>query len=400
MQVILLGADTPIGLSVIRELGRHGVRVHAIGWSKHSVGLNSRFTATRHIRARDEEALVRQLDGIGRKFACRWVMTIGESDILMLQRRSADLMEVTPIIPDVTSFQKVLDKPATFAEAKKVGIRVPRSWSVASLAQLEALRAELPFPLVLKWPNPHDVARSLQTAGLPMDKYRYVYSFDELIEYLGRFEPVGQMPLIQEFCGGIGLGQMVFMHEGEAVQQFQHRRLAEMPPEGGVSAVCESIGAECNAVLMAKSVDLLRRLKWSGPAMVEYRYDEKSGDACLMEINGRFWGSMPLAYYSGAQFAWLAYQAGSGMAPKRPEPYRVGVRCRYAAPEIKRLLTLLFSPARIQNREFTFSRFREVAMFILWFIDPRTRYYVFSVTDPMPFLMDVVGMINRRFGRG
>jgi len=26
-----------------------------------------------------------------------------------------------------------------------------------------------------------------------------------------------------------------------------------------------------------------------------------------MEINGRFWGSLPLAYYSGAEFGWLTY---------------------------------------------------------------------------------------------
>ncbi|MEQ9061251.1 MAG: carboxylate--amine ligase [Gammaproteobacteria bacterium] len=361
--------------------------------------MNSRFAATRHIRACDEEALVRQLDDMGRQLGCRWVMTIGESDILMLQRRAGDLRAVKPIIPDTISFHKVLDKSVTFAEARKIGIRVPRSWSVASLEQLALLRAELPFPLVLKWSNPHDVAAKLQAAGLPLDKYRYVYSFKELVEYLARFESVGQMPLIQEFCGGTGLGQMVFMYQGQPVQRFQHARLLEMPPEGGVSAVCRSLAPDLHAGLMAKSIELLRRLEWSGPAMVEYRYDAASGQACLMEVNGRFWGSMPLAYHANAEFAWLAYQVGTGAVPEHPTPYRVGIQCRYAAPEIKRLLILLFSPSRIQNRDFKFSRFRELARFVLLFLDPRTRYYVFSLTDPRPFLIDVVGMIRRRLHR-
>ena len=37
--VILLGADTPIGLTVIRDLGEHGVPVHAIARSRKGIGL-------------------------------------------------------------------------------------------------------------------------------------------------------------------------------------------------------------------------------------------------------------------------------------------------------------------------------------------------------------------------
>ena len=43
----------------------------------------------------------------------------------------------------------------------------------------------------------------------------------------------------------------------------------------------------------------------------------------LMEINGRFWGSLPLAYHAGTRFAWLTYAAlGLG---ERPENRRAAV---------------------------------------------------------------------------
>src|SRR5690606_28748671 len=89
---------------------------------------------------------------------------------------------------------------------------------------------------------------------------------------------------------------------------FQHERLHEWPPEGGVSTLCRSVPLERHQEQMAKSVALLVSLGWSGPAMVEYRYDPGRGRYVLMEINGRFWGSQPLAYHCGAHFAWEGYR--------------------------------------------------------------------------------------------
>lgn len=395
-QVILLGADSPIGLSVIRELGRHGVAVHAVGRNARSIGLYSRYAASRHYREKDEDDLIRQLDAIGKARGCRWLMTIGETDILLLQRRAADFAYLTPIVPEAGPFSAVLDKAQTFAAAQAVGIRVPRSWALGHIDELAALEEELRFPLVLKWANPLRVNRKLAAAGRQMDKYRYIHSFTQLTGYLDGLQAVGEFPLIQEYCPGAGLGQMLFMHRGEAVQRFEHLRIAEWPPEGGVSAVCESLPPDGHSELMTQSIRLLQRLNWEGPAMVEYRYEAASGEACLMEINGRFWGSLPLAYHAGADFAWLSYQAGSGLAPAPPPPYRTGLRCRYFAPEIKRLARVLFSPHDIQDRSARFSRARELTGFAAGYFSPATRYYVFSYNDPMPFFHDLWGAFKEK----
>ena len=47
---LILGVDTPIGLTVIRELGRHGVPVHGIGRSRDAVGRTSRYLTGFSIR--------------------------------------------------------------------------------------------------------------------------------------------------------------------------------------------------------------------------------------------------------------------------------------------------------------------------------------------------------------
>jgi predicted ATP-grasp superfamily ATP-dependent carboligase len=93
---------------------------------------------------------------------------------------------------------------------------------------------------------------------------------------------------------------------------------------------------------MAKSVAFLRELAWEGIAMVKYRHDSASGESALMEINGRFWGSVPLAYQSGAPFPTLCYRLLGINTSVAIAPYRSGVRCRFMVPEARRLARILF----------------------------------------------------------
>ena len=46
---------------------------------------------------------------------------------------------------------------------------------------------------------------------------------------------------------------------------------------------------------------LLKKLNWHGVAMVEFR-QRPNGDPVFLEVNGRFWNSLPLACYAGADF--------------------------------------------------------------------------------------------------
>jgi predicted ATP-grasp superfamily ATP-dependent carboligase len=294
----------------------------------------------------------------------------------------------------------VLDKSVTQRYAREVGIDIPKSFEIASLSDLDARIPDLQFPVVSKWKNPLLVAPALARAGLALDKVRYSHDATELRAYLARFAEVGAFPVVQEYCPGYGLGQFLFMHRGEALLAFQHRRIHEWPPEGGFSTLCEGLANDDYADLLAKSIELLRRIGWEGPAMVEYRLDPERDEARLMEVNGRFWGSLPLAYYSGAEFAWLTYAVlGEEAADTRCSP-RGGVRCRNVVTDTKRLLRILFAPRRIQDRTLKFSKWSELRSYVAEFFNTRTRYFVFCWDDPKPFFADVffslLGRLKRR----
>ena len=133
--------------------------------------------------------------------------------------------------------------------------------------------------------------------------------------------------------------------------------------------------------------------------MVEFRYDEASGRAVLLEVNGRFWGSLPLAVHAGCDFPYEFYR--SSVEPDRPAAvtaYRTGVQCRLLAAETKWLLQAL--------RQQPIPRWRAVAQYLLAF-RPGTRYYVWAWDDPRPAVTTflsrwsrLAGAIRRRRRRG
>jgi predicted ATP-grasp superfamily ATP-dependent carboligase len=50
-----------------------------------------------------------------------------------------------------------------------------------------------------------------------------------------------------------------------------------------------------------------------GVAMVEFKLDRRKGNAAkLIDVNGRFWGSLQLAILSGVDFPYYLYQLAVG----------------------------------------------------------------------------------------
>ena len=95
------------------------------------------------------------------------------------------------------------------------------------------------------------------------------------------------------------------MHHGELRAEFAHRRIRDVYPTGSGSAVRVSVAVDPE--IRRSSLAILSALRWHGVAMVEYR--KKPGSPpVFMEVNGRFWHSLPLACYAGVDFPALLVQ--------------------------------------------------------------------------------------------
>ena len=391
---VVLGIESQVGLGIIRELGRTGVKVIGIALTPRAIGLSSRYLWRRYILpdGLDEKAL-NLISGLGEELGGIVLLTVSEPSIAWLHRHKLRLGKVRPVVPPAQAFDTVLNKKRILGLAQKLGISVPTTIEPTSIESFSPLMVNLKFPVVLKWSDPIKVMPILRQNKIELAKCEYALNPKELLAILQRYNPVGVFPLVQEYCPGRGLGQFFFMYKGEAIRRFQHLRVAEWPPEGGFSAVCEAVPLSHHRALQQKSIDLLKAIDWEGVAMVEYRYDGITDTAVLMEINGRFWGSFPLAVQCRAGFALLSYNlAGCGRTPSL-ESVREDQRCRMLATEVKRIHRILWRDFRSRKTSLVVC-LAEIKRFVTDFFKPNVGYYVWSLDDPRPFFADVLTVIS------
>jgi predicted ATP-grasp superfamily ATP-dependent carboligase len=391
--VLIIGIDTPIGLTLIRELGERNVPVYGIAHTPISIGLASCYLTKGFLHEGDNDQLITLINDIAEKNDVHFLMTVSEQRILFLQANAHQLVNITALIPDKASMETVLNKDKVCQLARDLGINTPIEYAAANGVLPEDIR----FPVILKWANPNDVLALLNTHNIPFLKCEYCYSKPELITALAKYDLIKHYPMIQSYCPGYGLGQMIYMHNGEAVLSFQHKRIHEWPPEGGFSCLAESVDLSEHHLLFQQSIALLKKVQWEGPAMVEYRFNPNTNEAVLMEINGRFWGSLPLAYHAHANFGWTHYSIQVlGKIPDQPK-IRFGIRCMFFIPELKRMLVLLFKAKSIQDKSLVFNTFNELGAFFSHYLSGQS-FYVFKWRDPKPFLIDMYHLsVGRMF---
>jgi hypothetical protein len=128
--------------------------------------------------------------------------------------------------------------------------------------------------------------------------------------------------------------------------------------------------------------------------MLEFKTDRGTGRPYLMEINGRFWGSLQLAVDAGVDFPTLLVRCALGDRPTRPG-YRVGVRNRWWWGDVDHLLARLrHSPAQLGLPPGAPSRWQAARDFArLW--RPGDRNEVLRLSDPWPFVRETLDWLGR-----
>ena len=129
--------------------------------------------------------------------------------------------------------------------------------------------------------------------------------------------------------------------------------------------------------------------------MVEFRQNE--GEApVFMEVNGRFWNSLPLACYAGADFpALLARMSETGDIPLSTG-YRIGVRCRWLLGDFRHLVEVWKGPPQGYPEPYPG---RIETLFKLLSPVPGTYHDLFRWSDPLPEAGDWIHLAQRIFSR-
>lgn len=323
---------------------------------------------------------------LAREERARYVIPVGEASLLALLERRADFPAGAFPWPSLPQVRAICDKATVLAAAAPLGVRIPTQAILHSPRDdVSALR----FPVVVK------PARSV--AGSPGRRRKFgavhTASLEALHQALHDVPPEAYPVLAQERIVGPGIGIFLLRWGGATQGLFAHRRIREKPPAGGVSVYREAIAADPD--LVRHSEALLAHFDWQGVAMVEYKVDQGTGIPVLMEINGRFWGSLQLAIDAGVDFPRLLLDCADGKPPGQPSAYMPGTRLRWWWGDVDQLLARLrHEPAALGLPPGAPGRWAAIRDFLTR--HPEDRSETWRRDDPAPFRHETLAWFGVR----
>jgi len=388
--VIITDGEQRAALAAARSLGAAGYRCVVTSSTRESIAGASRFVAQ---TATVPDALTNPRDfaeaiiylAVDQEAAL--VLPIGEASMLAILPARDRLAPAVVPFPDLETFQAISDKQRLLKEASALGIAIPEQTVIAEREMVGSLDATaLHYPIVIK------PARSVGEHGGARAKLGVAHaaSAKELETKLAALPAAAFPVLLQQRVVGPGTGIFLLLWGGEQRAQFAHRRLCEKPPSGGVSVYRESIAID--EELRDRSRELLERFGWRGVAMVEYKRDLVTGQPYLMEVNGRFWGSLQLAIDAGVDFPLLLAASALGDRITPVTSYRLGVRSRWWWGQVDHLIGRARRKGTIPPG--TRSAVRAIGDLILGPFRTRNYEEVLWLSDPRPFVRETIRWIG------
>jgi len=393
MRILVLDGNQNSAVACVRSLVRagHCVWVGASS-SLPKAGLSRGCKGSFRYPGREQgmEAFAKCIAAQVRRVGGTLVLTMTDRNTLALSAHR-DLISSAGArlaLPAHAIVLRAFDKLQVTRLAESLGIAVPQTNWVEQGAQAEQLADSLHYPVVLKPSRSEELSSTgrIRKTGSPL----YARNRHEFLRAHVRLSRRCASFLVQEFVHGTGAGYSALMREGELRAEFAHRRIREVLPTGSGSAVRVSIPP--TPELRSAALSILEALKWHGVAMVEFRI-RPDGTPVLLEINGRFWGSLALAVYSGMDFPTLLARMVSDGDVTAPSAYRTGICSRWLVGDFRHLLYVLRGapsgfPENYPSRLSTLARF---------FVPQSGTFHDnFTWRDPLPELGDWLDFLVRQ----
>lgn len=387
-RILVLDGQTNQALACVRSLGKAGYEVKVASHRLMSLSVWSRYCATSfHLKGQTIEAFADLRE---------WAISEGVSIVLPMTERSCLLCNadrsgwenagiILGCAPD-EMLQAAFDKAITVRRAQALGVCVPKTVIPETFNDAVSAIEQIGFPCVIK-PRRRNAWNGKQV--LPAQSPTYANDRNQFLQRLSSHNRETSWPLLQSFVPGRGKGVFALCNRGVVVAWFAHERLRDTKPTGASSSLRRSVALDERLLEPARK--LLADFEWHGPAMVEFR-DTGIDPPSLMEVNGRFWGSLQLAIDSGVDFPalWVSILKGEPVEPVCD--FKVGQTLRWFSGDLKRLFFIMRGAPTGYIGEFPSVRqgLREV-----FGRQPvGTRLEIFRANDPLPALGELIGGIR------
>lgn len=387
-RILILDGHTNQALACVRSLGKAGHTVLVASHKRFPLGGWSRYCAGRFLLKEQSVAAFASMREWARREGVGIVLPLTERSCVLCneERTQWEELGITIGCGLDEMLQSAFDKELTLRRAAAWEVRIPPTRFPKSLEDCLTAVEEVGLPCVVKsrWSNAWNGKHFLPTRSPT-----YVNTRNQLSAVFAEHKQGESWPLIQGYVPGQGKGVFALCDRGRVIAWFAHERLRDTRPTGSSSSLRRSIHLEPR--LREPAEKLLSELKWHGPAMVEFK-DDGINQPCLMEINGRFWGSLQLAIDAGVDFPRLWVSVLRGESPPQVIGYAEGLTLRWLWGDIKRFIFILRgAPAGYP------SAFPPIQQAIKELLGPQpkgTRLEMWRASDPWPAIGELAGGVR------
>jgi len=211
------------------------------------------------------------------------------STALICKHKSQFPLEVSIPFGSFEDFNRLNDKYSILQIAQNLHIPTPKHIKIETIEDLD--KAEyIGFPIVLKCRLASGVKEALRICD-SLDELRKAY--EELTSSKAQYSFFPNDELVaEEFIEGKIYDGCFSVKEGTILASITQKRDWTIPPSGGFGARNTTHNIP---ELIRYGKLLFGKVKWTGPAQLEFIYDEKQNEFKLIEINPRFWGTIALS---------------------------------------------------------------------------------------------------------
>ena len=322
MDALVTDVHTRSAVAGLRALGRAGIETIALGPWRGAAGLWSRHAAAREVGPdviKDPAGFSTKIAHIAARHGPLVVYPVQEQAMDALVSGSSP-MPPGAVLPyaDPEAIRTLRDKRALDTLAREAGLHAPAVRAVGTARELLSRRVQTPCV----------VKAAIPERGLGLT---HVIETDaELQALLGRLSAVEPLLVQERASGPLMAVSVVIDGEGRLIARFQQQARRTWPPDAGASGLAVSVAPD--EELTAAAARLLATAGYAGLAQLQF-IDTPRGPA-LVDVNPRFYGSLPLAIACGVNLAAIWHRMVTGGPVSAPGPYRLGVSYRWLEADL------------------------------------------------------------------
>lgn len=369
-------------VAVLRSLGRKGIPTIAVSEHEHPPGFSSKYADETYRVPDPDDGLTAYGDALlslARRDDVRAIVPVRETDVYVLAKRRGEFGEhVSPLWPPLETLRRVQDRVELFDAAETAGVATPETATLDEFADWDQ-------PVIVK-------PRFTLHAAEYHDAFAESHRHDNSTDYVARGDrpsiqsyrdEMGHVPLVQEYIPDSDEYAFFALYDhGDPVATFQHRQRRGYKYSGGPSSFRQSVDIP---ELASSGRRLLDELDWHGLAMVEFLRDSETGEFKLMEINPRFWTSLPFTIQAGVDLPYYYWLLATGRGEEIDADFDVGIAGHLLRGELLYLQSVLSEEYPLVERPSLGESVADIGISLVRY--PRFDYL--SVDDPRPFVRDV-----------